>query len=102
MKVCGQCSHYIGAGDWDICCNSVGGKRLCYEDTDAGDCPHFEQTRFCRNVTSYVGMFRCSICDLFVREEAVGDECPRCGRSIHGALWNGQRHYKEDTNERDA
>lgn len=39
-KVCGQCSHYIGCGDWDLCCNQ-GQKRLCYEDTPADDCRKF-------------------------------------------------------------
>lgn len=91
-KVCGQCSHYIGCGDWDLCCNQ-GQKRLCYEDTPADDCQKFHQTTVCKNRTSYVGMFRCSICNHFEREDNVGDICPGCGRTITGAMWSGQKHW---------
>ena len=68
-------------------------KWLCYEETPADDCPMFQQTDVCRNVTSYVGMFRCSICGHLCIEDRVKDDCPNCGRAIHGALWEGQRHY---------
>ena len=92
-KVCAQCSHYIGAGDWDLCCNQKDGPRLCYEDTSADECPMFHQTTICKNRTSYVGMFRCSICNHFCREASVGDTCPGCGRRITGAMWAGQKHF---------
>ena len=50
MKTCGQCKHFTGAGDWNICCTQKHpvpkmGQRskdflfghLCYEDTEACD-----------------------------------------------------------------
>lgn len=49
-KVCGNCTHYMGGGDWNLCCNikhptpaeSQTGMtwpfgHLCYEDTPACD-----------------------------------------------------------------
>lgn len=30
---CGTCKHYIGGGDWNLCCTRR--YDLCYEDTDA-------------------------------------------------------------------
>jgi hypothetical protein len=94
-RTCAQCEHYIGCGDWDLCCKR-GVRRLCNEDSDADDCEEFEQAKACRNVTSYVGMFRCSTCGFFCREDEVGDTCPRCGNEITGALWSEQRHYRRD------
>ena len=32
---CVFCEHYIGAGDWNLCCNQYYG--LCYDDTKACD-----------------------------------------------------------------
>ena len=32
-KVCAKCTHFIGMGDWNLCCNKMYG--LCYEDTEA-------------------------------------------------------------------
>ena len=91
-KVCGQCSHYIGCGDWDLCC-SQGRRRLCYEDTPADGCRKFDQTTVCDNRASCVGMFRCSICNHFGREEDVGDTCPGCGHAITGPMWSVQKHW---------
>lgn len=93
-KVCAQCNHYIGGGDWDLCCGK-GMQRLCYEDTAADDCVKFEQSAECKNTSSYVGMFRCSICGHLCRESLVGDTCPECGNEVTGALWKDQKHYKE-------
>lgn len=92
MRLCVQCSHYIGCGDWDLCCNQQE-KRLCYEDTPADDCPKFHQTTLCKNHSSYVGMFRCTICGYFDREANVDKECPNCGNTIRGAMWRGQKHF---------
>lgn len=30
---CGDCSHFIGMGDWGLCCDLS--YSLCYEDTNA-------------------------------------------------------------------
>ena len=50
MKVCKDCGHFIGCGDWNLCCEiehptpeeKKRGKTypfgyLCYEDTEACD-----------------------------------------------------------------
>lgn len=50
MNKCGTCEHYIGGGDWDLCCtikHPTSKERekgatfifghLCYEDTNACD-----------------------------------------------------------------
>ena len=50
MKTCGQCNHFIGAGDWNLCCDIEHPTpkerergldfyfgHLCYEDTEACD-----------------------------------------------------------------
>lgn len=39
MKTCGQCNHFIGGGDWNLCCDLK--YDLCYEDTEA--CDAFEE-----------------------------------------------------------
>lgn len=57
-KICAQCVHYLGGGDFGTCCVLEYG--LCYEDTPA--CENFEQTNVCTNASSYLGCFRCSIC----------------------------------------
>ena len=36
---CADCKHYIGAGDWNLCCRLKYG--LCYESTPA--CTKFEE-----------------------------------------------------------
>ena len=54
MKTCGQCKHFTGAGDWNLCCaqkhptleEKINGQyfhfgHLCYEDTDT--CDLFEE-----------------------------------------------------------
>jgi len=90
MKVCAQCKYYKGGGDWGLCCPKT--YALAYEDTDA--CKRFEQAVECRNVSSRVGMFRCSICNAYCREERVFDTCPGCGNEITGAIWGTQKHYR--------
>ena len=53
-QTCGQCKHFTGAGDWDLCCTQkhptpeekTKGQyfpcgHLCYEDTEA--CNLFEE-----------------------------------------------------------
>ena len=46
-KYCGTCKHFIGGGDWDLCCDlphpgyTYG--FLCYEDTLA--CDDYEEMR---------------------------------------------------------
>ena len=44
-KTCSQCRHFIGAGDWDLCCRLPHPEYLfgflCYEDTKA--CDMFEE-----------------------------------------------------------
>lgn len=50
MKTCGKCTHYTGAGDWNLCCDiehptpkerdqglDFYWGHLCYEDTEACD-----------------------------------------------------------------
>lgn len=37
-KTCGSCKHYIGGGDWNLCCNLM--YDLCYEKTKA--CEKYE------------------------------------------------------------
>lgn len=93
-KICAQCKHYLGCGDWDLCC-AKGYQRLCYEDAPASDCPGFEQNPKCTNMSSFVGLFRCSKCGLAVREREVEDTCPGCGEVITGALLGTQKHWGE-------
>ena len=39
MPFCGTCQHYIGGGDWNLCCDlpheDCPCGFLCYEDTEA-------------------------------------------------------------------
>lgn len=90
-RVCAMCTKYIGCGDWSLCCREKHG--LCYEDTNANECHSFEQSAICINRSSYIGMFRCSICGYSAHERAIGDICPRCGNKIEGASWQGQKHW---------
>lgn len=43
-KTCKDCAHFIGCGDWDLCCTESNEGYpfgfLCYEDTEA--CEKFE------------------------------------------------------------
>lgn len=32
-RICGNCRHFIGGGDWNLCCDQMSG--LCYRDTKA-------------------------------------------------------------------
>lgn len=54
MKTCGQCKHFIGMGDWNLCCDIKHPTpkekergltflfgHLCYEDTKV--CDMFEE-----------------------------------------------------------
>ena len=54
MAFCGECTHFIGCGDWNLCCeisHPTPGERergltftcghLCYEGTEA--CDYFER-----------------------------------------------------------
>lgn len=91
-EICAQCKHYLGCGDWDMCCKKQE-ERLCYEDTPAYDCASFEQMEKCINASSDVGMFRCSICGAYCREERVFHSCPACDSPIEGAHWGGQKHW---------
>lgn len=50
LKTCGQCVHYIGGSDWNLCCDNPPKKAkdyffgwLCYSYTDATDCENFEK-----------------------------------------------------------
>ena len=94
MPVCAQCENYTGMNDWDIACKSKHGPRLCYEDTDASSCTEFIQTTKCINRTSYIGMFRCSICNFFCKEDTVQNICPNCKNQIIGATWGTQKHFQ--------
>lgn len=44
-KTCKDCAHFIGLGDWDLCCTEHHEGYpfgfLCYEDTEA--CEKFEE-----------------------------------------------------------
>ena len=40
-QTCGSCRHYIGGGDWNLCCDLKYG--LCYLDTIACDKYEFSQ-----------------------------------------------------------
>ncbi len=67
---CKDCVHFIGAGDWDLCCTeSHDGYPfgfLCYEDTPA--CEKFKEKEFidCDG--------RCLNCDYY---EPTVNECGR-------------------------
>lgn len=44
-KTCGQCSHFLDMGDWNLCCDLSHPEcpmgHLCYADTSA--CDKFEE-----------------------------------------------------------
>ena len=68
MATCKDCIHFIGAGDWDLCCaKSHEGYPfgfLCYEDTPA--CEKFEE----KELIDCDG--RCLNCDYY---EPITSEC---------------------------
>lgn len=39
MKTCFSCTHFLGGGDWGLCCDING--TLCYFDTEA--CDNYEK-----------------------------------------------------------
>lgn len=92
-RICAQCSHYVGGGDFGLCCTIEAG--LWYEDSPAEKCKTFKQNTECKNVSSYVGMFRCSICGSQHHECLVGDNCPDCGSEITGGIWQKQKHWRK-------
>lgn len=53
-KTCKDCAHFIGFGDWDLCCaESHEGYPfgfLCYEDTEA--CEKFKEKEVSEHNTS--------------------------------------------------
>lgn len=55
---CAFCKHFIGAGDWDLCCDlkheGYPCGFLCYEDTEA--CDKFEEDYFAKR--AFVAGFR--------------------------------------------
>lgn len=58
-KTCKDCSNFIGAGDWNLCCKNPPKDKigwcgfLCYEDTEA--CENF-------NVIPELGWTACKDC----------------------------------------
>ena len=44
MLKCGSCKHYLGGGDWNLCCDLK--YDLCYEYTEA--CEQYEFAYNCR------------------------------------------------------
>ena len=91
-KRCGQCAHFIGAGDWDLCCGR-GVRRLTYEKDTA--CDGFEQNPVCMNVSATVGGFFCLSCGLEAWDRGVRDmRCPGCGKAIEGALFGGSLGWR--------
>lgn len=90
---CGQCEHFLGMGDWDLCCEKQE-RRLTYENQDA--CGRFEQAKSCRNVSAVVGGFFCSICGRNGWDSIVVDmKCPKCGNEIEGALFGGSLGWRD-------
>ena len=55
MKTCKECSKFIGAGDFDLCCIETHEDYLfgflCYEDTPA--CEKFEEKKANNNEEDY-------------------------------------------------
>lgn len=91
MKTCGQCNHFTGAGDWNLCCDishpTLKEKErgldfyfghLCYEDTEA--CDAFEETA--RWKGAGMGEYYCSRCS----ETVDGNRrlrCPNCNARMY-------------------
>lgn len=50
-KTCKDCTHFIGMGDWDLCCTEHHDGYpfgfLCYEDTPA--CEKFDEKESCND-----------------------------------------------------
>jgi len=76
--LCCMCDNYIGAGDWNLCCKVD--PCLHYENDEA--CDRFVPSKICKNVSSYVGMFRCSKCGAFYANWQIQDRCLNCGEQI--------------------
>lgn len=91
-KKCGQCDHFIGAGDWSLCCTEM--HWLTYDLCES--CDKFVQAETCRNVSSKVGGFFCSICGENGRDSIVRDmRCPGCGNEVVGAIFRGQLGWRD-------
>lgn len=63
MSTCKDCSNFIGAGDWNLCCSNPPTRAkeswcgfLCYEDTEA--CQNF-------NISPALGWTACRDCIAF-------------------------------------
>lgn len=91
-RTCGQCEHFIGFGDWDLCCKAQA-RRLTYNSDFA--CGKFRQNTACINVSSKVGWFYCSICgEESAGKACEGMRCPSCGSEIEGAIFGGQLGWR--------
>ena len=88
---CARCLSYIGGGDWGLSCKET--YDLVHEFSMP--CPKFSQNPRCINASSYLKRFRCSRCGHYCAEEEVGETCPNCGEEIVGALWRGQKHWRD-------
>jgi hypothetical protein len=63
MKTCKDCSNFVGAGDWNLCCKNPPERAkeswcgfLCYEDTEV--CENF-------NISPDLGWTACKDCINF-------------------------------------
>lgn len=85
MKTCKDCIHFIGMGDWNLCCTeSHDGYPfgfLCYEDTSA--CEKFDQKLY----TLDLDKIQKRITRTITTEEALKDVEP-------------YDYFEEDGNER--
>ena len=79
-KKCGQCAHFIGAGDWGLACTKMYG--LVYEQSDI--CELFEQSEEAENVSARVGWFFCSLCGAngWASKMKPDGVCPECGTKL--------------------
>ncbi len=93
MKTCGQCTHYTGGGDWNLCCDikhptskekeqglDFYWGHLCYEDTEA--CDAFEEEIMARWKGASMGEYYCSHCS----ETVSGNRrlrCPNCNARMY-------------------
>jgi hypothetical protein len=42
MAKCGDCKHFLGCGDWNLCCDLK--YDLCYQDTEVCDKFEFKES----------------------------------------------------------
>lgn len=93
MKTCKECMHFIGMGDWNLCCDiehptpkeKEQGQlflfgHLCYEDTEA--CDMFEEEIMARWKGAGMGDYYCSYC----QERVSGNRrlrCPNCNARMY-------------------